>query len=193
MRLRGVEFSGTMFDDFEPDAETDASALTSFHINQYNELCACRIEWEMPLRVVEDGEEKRAALHGHIVLGVPGERGGLDKLELRLTLSVDGKEYSGSGRIGYFEDELLEIQNALPENTDIKACITCAFSDYFPAGSGMFGCMGCFRDKKEAYLQVKGKDDLFNLWQTADDAEFVQETYLCPEFQRREPGTGYRG
>ena len=194
LSLRGVEFSGSMFDDFTPEAGTQSSALLAFHINQFNELCDCQIEWEMPLPVVINGEEKRAALHGHIVFGVPDQRGRLDKLELRLTLRVEGREYSGAGRGGYFEYALLEIQNALPENMDIKSCITCAFSDYLPVGSGMFGCMACFRDKKAAYLQVKDKYDLLDLWQTpADVTEQVQETYLCPEFQKREPGAGYRG
>ncbi len=55
----------------------------------------------------------------------------------------------------------------------------------------MFGCMACFRDNKENYLQVSSKADIFRIWDTL--TEYVQETYLCPEFQRRRPGTGYRG
>jgi hypothetical protein len=37
------------------------------------------------------------------------------------------------------------------------------------------------RTKKE-FWSVSGRQD-----------RFVQETYLCPEFERRVPGTGYRG
>jgi hypothetical protein len=42
---------------------------------------------------------------------------------------------------------------------------------------------------KNAYLAVRGKHDLFRIWSTM--TEFVQETYLCPEFLKRRPGAGY--
>jgi hypothetical protein len=73
----------------------------------------------------------------------------------------------------------------------MKCCFNCAFSDYSPAGSGIFGDMLCFRDNKEEYFKVKDKWDLFRIWETM--TEHVQETYLCPEFEKRIPGTGYRG
>jgi hypothetical protein len=38
---------------------------------------------------------------------------------------------------------------------------------------------------------VKTKHDLFRAWGTM--TAFVQETFLCPEFERRSPDTGYRG
>ena len=189
MRLRGVDFSGAMFDDFEPEAGTDAAALTSFHISQFNALCGCFIEYDMPMPVVANGAEKKALLHTKIVLGVPTARGGIDREEVRSTLHYEKNEYSGSGRSGWFEDELLEVQNALPAGVYMKACINCAFSDYSPYGHSAFGDMNCFRDNKEVYLQVKSKADIFRVRIT----ESVQETYLCPEFQRREPGAGYRG
>jgi hypothetical protein len=43
----------------------------------------------------------------------------------------------------------------------------------------------------DPYRAVTGKDGLFDLWDTM--TEYVQETHLCPEFERREPGTEYRG
>ena len=73
----------------------------------------------------------------------------------------------------------------------MKACINCSFSDYSPGGHDGFGTLLCFRDNKDAYLAVKGKRDLFQLMHKM--TECVQETYLCPEFQRRVPGAGYRG
>jgi hypothetical protein len=73
----------------------------------------------------------------------------------------------------------------------LKACINCAFSDYSPCGHGLFGGLACFRDNKQAYLSVQTKRDLFEIWSTM--TEFVQETFLCSEFERRAPGAGYRG
>ncbi len=106
-------------------------------------------------------------------------------------MSLSGYVYRSAGTSGWFEDELLDIQKQLPDGVFLKACITCAFSDYSPYGHGLFGGMLCFRDNKAGYLTVKGKSDLFRIWSTA--TEYVQETYLCPEFERRVRGSGYRG
>jgi len=79
----------------------------------------------------------------------------------------------------------------LPRDILLKACISCAFSDYHPAGSGLSGTLACFRDNKAAYLQVPGKQDLFDVWHSL--TEFVRETHLCPHYARRSPHAGYRG
>ena len=86
---------------------------------------------------------------------------------------------------------MLDLQRQMPANTYLKACITCAFSDYSPDGSGSFGTLACFRGNKTGYRTVTGKKELFGIWHTM--TEVVQETYPCPEFERRLPGTGYRG
>jgi hypothetical protein len=86
---------------------------------------------------------------------------------------------------------LLDIQKHLPEGVFMKACINCLYSDYSPLGHGLFGGMMCFRNLKEEYLLVKSKDDLWSVHGRQE--RMVQETYLCPDFARRVPGTGYRG
>ena len=58
-------------------------------------------------------------------------------------------------------------------------------------GHDLFGGLACFRDNKSGYRAVRSEGDSFRIWATV--TEFVQETYLCPEFERRLPGTGYRG
>src|SRR5689334_5705651 len=85
MRVRGVEFSGTMFDDFEPEEGTEASALASFRLYR-NELCSYAIECEMAAPMVARGEPTQTLLHIRIALGVPDERGRLDREEVSLTL-----------------------------------------------------------------------------------------------------------
>ena len=91
---------------------------------------------------------------------------------------------------------MLEIQAKLPDGVFMKACINCAFSDYSPYGHGLFGNMICFRANKAGYLALPSgedfeKDAYFAVLETV--SEMVQETHLCPEFQRRAPGMGYRG
>jgi Zinc-binding dehydrogenase len=63
--------------------------------------------------------------------------------------------------------------------------------DYSPAGSGLSGDLACFRDNKAAYLEVSGKRELFQVWDTL--TEFVRETHLCPHYARRSAHAGYRG
>jgi hypothetical protein len=111
-------------------------------------------------------------------------------------LTVNGQTYTSDGGTGWFEGEMLDVQGKLPPGTFMKACINCAFSDYSPYGHGLFGNMICFRANKAGYLTLPSgddfcKDDYFAVMSTV--SETVQETYLCPEFERRKPGTGYRG
>ena len=48
-----------------------------------------------------------------------------------------------------------------------------------------------FRAEIPAFVaEVK---DIFEPWQLADCLERARQTYLCTEFERRKPGTGYRG
>jgi hypothetical protein len=49
----------------------------------------------------------------------------------------------------------------------------------------------CFKNIKNAYMRVKTKHDYIDILRNYD--RFVQETDLCPDFERRKPGTGYRG
>jgi hypothetical protein len=106
-------------------------------------------------------------------------------------LKVGTQVWSSAALSGWFEDELLDLQRQLPDGMLMKACINCAFSDYSPYGHALFGGLACFRGNKDGYGAVKGKSDIFRIWDTM--TEFVQETYLCPEFKKRLPGTGYRG
>jgi len=49
--------------------------------------------------------------------------------------------------------------------------------------------MRCHRGAKAQYLAVKSKREYCGVPVT----EEVMETYLCPEYATRIPGTGYRG
>jgi hypothetical protein len=193
MVLRDVEFRGSMFDDFEPVIKQTDPRLASFALD-HGLLTNHHLECEMPLPVVIDGDITTGRLQVYLRLGepLPGEEQWSKKEILRLGLTLGSVHYWSRGTSGgWFEDELLDIQKALPEGAYLKACIMCALSDYSPVGSGMFGCLACFRGNKDAYRQVSGKYGLFAIWPTM--TEFVQETYLCPEFERRQPGAGYRG
>lgn len=193
MLVRDVEFVGLDFDGLEPTLDSADPRLTSFTLF-VGSLCACHLECVMPLPVVVGQELITGQLKVYLELGRPrpGGNRGIDQETLRLCLSFGGASFCSSGTSGgSFEDELRDLQHALPESAYLKACISCAFSDYSPAGHGLFGSLACFRGNKVAYRQVTGKHALFAIWDTM--TEFVQETYLCPEFEHRRRGAGYRG
>ncbi len=189
LSLDGVEFVGSDFDSLEPkDAAPDQ--LRRFALNQ-GCLCSCRIECRMPVPVHDRGREVSGVLSVELVLGNPAKNGGIDCEQLRILLEYDGQRVAGPGTSGWFEDELLGLQTQLPEGVFIKACINCLYSDYSPYGHGLFGGMMCFRNLKAEYLKVTPKAEFWSIHGRQD--RFVQETYLCPEFERRIPGSGYRG
>lgn len=190
VRIRGIEFSGTNFDSFEPSEEVTAAQLSLFTL-EHNELCSCRFEFEIPILMSHLDSPSNGTLSVVLILGDPRPTGGIDREELQITLTCEWGRFSGSGKSGWFEDELLEIQSQLPPDVYMKTCINCLYSDYSPAGHGAFGCMLCFRNLKSEYLAVKTKSDFWPVLNCTDIC--VQETYLCPEFTRRIRGTGYRG
>ena len=189
IKLRGVSFSGAGFDALEPEADSSADELSRFTICNES-LCDCRLDCEIPIFVVLAGETVPCTLHMHLELGAPAANGGLDRELLSLSVDLKGEVCQSAGTGGFFENELLSLQAALPPSSYLKACMSCAHSDYSPFGHGLFGGMACFRTVKEQYAKVKSKQDLFRIW---GEAERVQETFLCPEFERRRPNTGYRG
>lgn len=189
LSLRGIEFAGADFDSLEP---TDASheQIQQFTLKQ-GCLSSCRIDCRIPVHVYDNGRLSEGALLVELVLGDPTPNGGIDREQLRIVLEYNGQQFAGSETSGWFEGELLAIQAQLPGGAFIKACINCLYSDYSPYGHGLFGDMMCFRNLKAEYLKVATKAEFWSIHGRQD--RFVQETYICPEFERRIPGTGYRG
>lgn len=192
LTLRGVLFSGPDFDSLAPESRSEPLELEKFSLAN-GCLCECVIECEIPIPVVSDGATTSTLLVTQLRLGSQAANGGVDDEGLLLSLRVNQKEYRSTGKSGWFEDELLELQRVLPAGAYMKACINCGLSDYSPYGHGLFGWMLCFRDFKAEYHEVKGKSDLFRLMEAVGEPLLVQETFLCPQFEKRQPGAGYRG
>lgn len=188
--LRGVSFAGRDLESLEPLMDTPPVLLQQFSLH-HGDLCSCRLECQIPVPVHDHGVQKSGTFSVELILGDPAPNGGLDREELWITLEYDGRQYVGPGTSGWFEDELLAIQARLPEGVYFKACINCMYSDYSPYGHGLFGWMMCFRNLKAEYRKVTTKREFWAVHDKYD--RLVQETYLCPEFERRVPRTGYRG
>ncbi len=188
--IRGIDFEGRDFDGLETVADELAVQAAGFTL-VIGSLCACELRWEMPIAVGTAEGHEVASLDAHLILGAPTTRGSIDREVLRLRLVFSRGSIESAGTSGWFEDELLDLQAKLPEGGYLRACIGCGLSDYAPVGHGLFGGLACFRATKTAYRSVTTKAELFAIWDSL--TEFVQETYLCPEFERRPPNTGYRG
>ena len=188
--LRGVEFVGTNFDSLEPTENATPELLSQFALH-HNELCSCCIECTIRILITDGVNQSEGTLFVRLTLGNPAPNGWLDCEHLQIVLTCVHGEFAGSSKSGWFEDELLEIQSQLPEGVYMRACINCLYSDYSPYGSGAFGGMMCFRNLKLEYLKVKSKADFWAVHGNYD--RMVQETFLCSEFERRVPRTGYRG
>jgi hypothetical protein len=189
IQLRGLAFAGSDFDSLAAPEDATADQLRQFPLDR-GCLCSCRISCQIPVPI-GGRRQSSGVLFVDLVLGDPAPNGGLDREQLRIALHYDDQRLAGPGTSGWFEDELLAIQAQMPEGVFMKACINCLYSDYSPAGHGLFGCMMCFRNIKAEYVKVRSKAEF---WSVHDRCErLVQETYLCPEFARRIPGTGYRG
>jgi hypothetical protein len=187
--LRGIEFAGPDFDSLSPaDTLGDQPRRFSLHDNC---LCSCRIECQIQIPVYDEGRQATGELFIDLTLGDPAPNGALDQGYLKIVLEYNGRRFSGSGKSGWFEDELLEIQAQLPVGVYMQACINCLYSDYSPYGHGLFGWMMCFRNLKDEYTKVTSKAEFWSVHDRYD--RLVQEIYLCSDFKRRVPGTGYRG
>jgi hypothetical protein len=185
--LRGVTFTG------DPDALAPATGLPPdapfpLHLGT---LCSCTLQWHMPVSIISPSGQTTAELSCQLVLGDPAPSGGLDREDLTLALRYREVHVRTSRAHDDFESALADIQRQLPPGLTLKVCISCAFSDYSPAGNGLFGGLACFRGNKEAYLAVSSKREMFQVWDTR--TEFVPEIYLCPSYQQRGTHAGYRG
>lgn len=190
MTVRGVEFSGSSFDGLYPEKDSIISELETFTFAQEC-LCDCKISYEMPIEIITGDKVIIGNLAVQIELGEPNEKGWTEQDDIVLNLSYEGKTFRSDGKSQWFEDELLDIQKQLPENHYLKYCFGCDFSDYSIYGHGFFGSMLCYKNIKEEYKKVTDKDEFMEIMDKS--IEDVQETYLCPEFEVRKPGRGYRG
>jgi hypothetical protein len=187
--IRGVEFTGVDFQLLKPTIDKDSPDLATFMFNNWGDLSDCFIECEIPILVVVDDVEKQGYLLAEIHNPVNARveylaRADKKRISLRLILRYDGLSFEASGfqTGGWFEIDMFAIQKELPQGVYMKTCVQCAFGAYSPYGQGMFGDMACFRDNKEGIRNVRNKSDLFKVWDTM--TEYVQETYLCSEFEK---------
>ena len=170
----------------EPVAIDDVSNQRLSLGAQSRELAECVLTGDLPCAVDVGGRPIAATVRFTLALGQAARSNVAAPRNLELTLELDSGVFQVQD--DWFEDAMLRLTASLPEGTSLRCCVTCLYSDYSPGGHGLSG-MACHRDAKEQYLAVRSKLDYWSVPVTED----VLETYLCPEYERRRPGTGYRG
>lgn len=183
--IRGVAIWGYDFDGLEPVSVAAAQAA-GIQLNRADELASCILTGDLPCKIDDGTDMIDGVVTFTLTLRGAADTANPNPRNLRLTTVVDGKQYEVIDDL--FEDGVLRLDECLPPTASIRCCVTCLLSDYSPGGHGLMG-MSCHRDAKEQYLAVKSKADYWSVPTT----ETVMETYLCPEYERRIPGTGYRG
>ncbi|NNN34616.1 hypothetical protein HLK59_30505 [Streptomyces sp. S3(2020)] len=183
--IRGVRFEGETMDTL--GALTGEPPEQAFTFAE-GDLWSCLLEWGLTMPVEVSGQGERiATVHGALQLWYP------DQAEnLTVTLRLDGYEFRATHPD--FEDALHEIGRELPRAVRLKACIACAWSDYHPVGHGMMTGLACFRGAKDVYRRCDGKkgpNGILTIWPR--HTEFVQETWICDQFEHRTSDRGYRG
>lgn len=181
-----IEFKSKFYDDFA--FATTGNKPERFSLNIYNELTDCRLLCQVPLTLLRNGEDFKTILTVDLELNAPAADD--YKTNAIFSLTIENKQIT-TNKVQLFEGGLAALQELLPKNCKLKCCYGCSFSDYGVYGQGFFGTMLCFRNIKDKYLSVCDKDSYMDIMN--DNDRFVQETYLCGDFQVRTKGTGYRG
>jgi hypothetical protein len=188
--IRGVTFWGYDFDDLEPRDAAQAIAAGLPLSRLSGELSDSVIRGDLPCTIEINGQRAPAVVTFTLTL-FSAERGPEPQYSspknLHLSLMVADQRCDVDD--DWFEDGVLRLDQAARDvGARLVCCATCLYSDYSPAGHGLMG-MRCHRGAKAQYLAVRAKLDYWSV----PVAEDVMETYLCPEYERRIPGTGYRG
>jgi hypothetical protein len=194
MSVRSVEFCGSSFDNFRPAENTSKQVMDSFDFDSHGELSDFQIECEVPVRIFENDEESAAGLNIRFERKTGKNQSEDDVYDLLLTLRYKGQNIQ-SKVYSDFEDCLGEIKTQLgklEKSPVLKCCFGCALSDYSVYGHGIFGDLICFKNLKERYLNMKTHYDYYDLLEETN-LDYVQEIYLCSEYQARRPHTFYRG
>lgn len=180
--LRGGDFDGLALDDRAADSQ-------GLVMDRYGDLTGCVLTGDVPCILATSSGRTDVTVRFTLDLrGGDQAPGGSSAPSLGLSVDLASTTFHTTLREAYFEDGLLGLEAGLPEPTRLVCCLTCQYSDYSPGGNGLTG-MRCHRDAKEQYLAVRSKGDYWDVPVT----ESVPEFYLCPEYEPRVAGTGYRG
>lgn len=181
--VRGIAVWAFDFDGLAPDDE-DPSHQELLSLSAAGELDRCVLSGDLPCIVQVAGERRLATVRFTLDLRLREPTSA--PRNLRLEADIDGTTYQAVD--DWFEGGMKRLEAEFPSHIRLLSCVTCLYSDYSPDGRGLIS-ISCHREAKEQYLAVRSKLD----YRAVPVTEEVPETYHCSDYQRRIPGTGYRG
>ncbi|MDX8572921.1 DUF6304 family protein [Elizabethkingia sp. HX QKY] len=200
--IDGVKFSGSEFSDLSVDDKIKYTGqqlerFTWSKIPVYNsetvreELCNCTFEILVPQLIIDKTTDSEFYLDLKIeyILGNAEPGGGIEDERVSVSLTIEGKLYTGIGDL--METALDEIHSQFGERYHFKNCYGCLYGDYSVYGQSSFGTMLCFAAQKEKYKKVTNKQEYMDL--ETDEVITVQEIYCYDQYEVRKAGAGYRG
>lgn len=205
MVVRGVEFSGEAFDYFDIPVSRNSPGGALFPFSPFpvgvflNDKPVVddagqfvktigwdfgySLEFAIPVVIVVNGEPFSTFLkiYDPFFRQNPGES--TEPTQLEFTYVGFSLKYKCSDCDVY--DAIFGLQTCLPENIFLCTCSTCAYAFSNPFGSVIFSDVACFRGVKEEFLEVKKSAKWRrSVYPIMDKVtEYVQATYLCPEFE----------
>jgi len=186
LKLRGIAFEGDDFEALEGKVDKSKFDYTVYEDGS-GDLTNFRMEVIFPIKIYHQNiivTEKLAVI---IETGEELEIKGLDSIVNSIELDASFGKFKSTKKVEWFEDAIIDIQNRLPENTQIQTCLSCKYSNYHPCGNGMFGALHCFKNIKKQLKMIIDKHDLMSLWtkEAIQKGEVfnVQEVFDCPDHQ----------
>lgn len=186
--LDGIVFSGDTFIFFQP--ATNLPLPGRFTLGQLGQLTDYTLSCRIPIPTWKEGMPVQAFLLLDVDYQEDVALASRSSPYFHFRFETDN-EITEIGKLQEFEGVFDVLKEKLPGNIVIKTCYTCQYSDYSVYGSDIFGDMLCFRNVKDTYTKVRGKDEYMGMMDNFE--RMVQETYLCEDFAPRIKGTGYRG
>jgi hypothetical protein len=186
LQLSGVKFSSGFMDGFSPEStEIDPR----FQLDAHNDLTNFTLQFYLPMRFLIT--DKVEFLNLACELSVQKDKDNYSHPYLRCKLLVNDTVIN-MPTAGTIEGAIEQLNAKLPQNIKFIGCYNCKFSDYSIYGQQFWGSMLCFKNIKEIYSKIDGKDEYMEIMDDFD--RLVPESHYCDEFEERpKTHSGYRG
>lgn len=181
LTLRGIKFEGDDFDLLEGKVDDDKFEYIKY-ADGSGDLTNFRMKIIFPIKIFHQTKIITENMAFEIEIG---KTNNINKLSPNsVELNTPFGFFSSKKTVGLFWNSMIEIQNMLPKNTQIKTCFSCTNSDYHPLGGGMFGALLCFKNLQKDFNNASNNLELTNLidkgWEEGTIFN-VQETFDCSE------------
>lgn len=182
-----IELRNTIFEGSEFESLETKKIFDNFEFNSDNELTNFELEINIPIII----SSLKDSFIGELIIKLEKnlENKKLNGVELLIKEGILKTKFGNNlfSRSMYnFEGFMILIQNMLPENYEIRTCISCKYSNYHPCGSPEFGGLTCFKNIKNKVDKISDKMELMSICdeEIPNNKLFaVNEIYECPEHE----------